>query len=98
MTNFLTANEGFNFLKSHGYDSSKFITKQGLQRIFYECENRMWRLGDRLLPNGVWVDGGSDWVALHREFVNYVVNSEDEIVVGLKKVFNYTLLPAEVRN
>lgn len=45
---------------------------------------------------GVRVDGGSDWLCLNRDFVNYVVNSRDQLVTGLKKVYSYTLLPAEV--
>ena len=44
------------------------------------------------------MDGGSDWIALHYDFVNYVVTTEDELVNGLLKVFDFTLLPAEVRN
>lgn len=58
----------------------------------------MWRVGDRKLPAGILIDGGSDWVALHRDFVSYVViNEEDELVRGLREVFRHTLLPAEVR-
>lgn len=44
------------------------------------------------------MDGGSDWIALHKDFVRYAIESEDELVIGLKTVFKYTLLPAEVRN
>jgi len=39
---------------------------------------------------------GSDWIALHRDFVEYAVRSDDDLVSGLKTVFKYTLLPAEV--
>lgn len=43
------------------------------------------------------IDGGSDWVALSRPFVEYVTSSQkDELVEGLLLVFKHTLLPAEV--
>lgn len=73
-----------------------FIRKQGLDRLFYECDTHMWRLGDRKIPEGVAVDGGSDWFLVNRRFVDYVVNSQDELVVGMKQFYAYTLLPAEV--
>lgn len=94
---FLSINNGKNFLKSHGRDVQKFIQKQGLDKTFDECEYRMWRVGDRKLPTGILMDGGSDWIALHRDFVKYTVESEDELVAGLKIVFKHTLLPAEVK-
>jgi protein xylosyltransferase len=74
----------------------KFIQKQGLDKTFDECEYRMWRVGDRKLPLGIVVDGGSDWIALHRDFVEYLTKSGNELVTGLKSVFKHTLLPAEV--
>ncbi len=43
---------GFNFLKSHGNNTKKFISKQGLDKVFVECQHRMWRVGDRKLPRG----------------------------------------------
>ncbi|XP_015587358.1 xylosyltransferase oxt [Cephus cinctus] len=93
---FLTWNKGMNFVKSHGREVQRFITKQGLDKTFVECEARMWRVGDRKLPLGIQVDGGSDWVALSRDFVEYVTKSmPDPLVSGLLKVFQYTLLPAE---
>jgi len=42
------------------------------------------------------MDGGSDWVGLHRDFVEYVVTTEDGLVNGLLTIFEHTLLPAEV--
>lgn len=56
----------------------------------------MWRLGDRELPSSIDFDGGSDWIVLNRVFVQYVVNSEDSLVSGLKHLYKYALLPAEV--
>lgn len=51
---FLTNNKERNFLKSHGHDTNKFLQKQGLDRTFLECENHMWRIGERHLPLGEW--------------------------------------------
>ncbi|XP_015432599.1 PREDICTED: xylosyltransferase oxt [Dufourea novaeangliae] len=72
LVQFLSLNKGMNFVKSHGREVQRFITKQGLDKTFVECETRMWRIGDRKLPNGIQIDGGSDWVALSRDFVEYV--------------------------
>lgn len=42
------------------------------------------------------VDGGSDWIALSRRFIEYVANPEpDDLITGLLKIFKHTLLPAE---
>ncbi|XP_063241407.1 xylosyltransferase oxt [Bacillus rossius redtenbacheri] len=99
LVNFLTANKGRNFVKSHGREVQRFIQKQGLDKTFVECDAHMWRAGDRQLPWGVQVDGGSDWVALSRPFVEYVsaglAARTDPLIVGLNTVFKYTLLPAE---
>lgn len=57
----------------------------------------MWRLGERSIPEGLEVSGGSDWFALNRRFVEYVINSQDDLVLGLKRFYSYALLPAEVR-
>lgn len=56
----------------------------------------MWRLGERSIPDGLEVSGGSDWFALNRRFVDYVINSQDNLVSGLKQFYSYALLPAEV--
>ncbi|KAL8569523.1 hypothetical protein ACOMHN_002070 [Nucella lapillus] len=95
LTRYLTAYKGLNFLKSHGKDTLRFIKKQGLDQTFYECENHLWRIGHRPLPSGVRVDGGSDWVCLHRDFAHYLVRESDELLTGLKALYKYTLLPAE---
>lgn len=45
---------------------------------------------------GIQIDGGSDWVALNRDFVEYVVRKNpDPLVAGLVRLFRFTLLPAE---
>uniref|UniRef100_H3D3E5 Xylosyltransferase 1 n=1 Tax=Tetraodon nigroviridis TaxID=99883 RepID=H3D3E5_TETNG len=92
---FLSRYRNMNFIKSHGRDNARFIRKQGLDRLFYECDTHMWRLGDRKIPEGVSVDGGSDWFLLNRLFVEYVINSQDDLVANMKRFYAYTLLPAE---
>lgn len=56
----------------------------------------MWRLGERQIPVGIVVDGGSDWFVLTRSFVEYVVYTDDPLVTQLRQFYTYTLLPAEV--
>ncbi|PIO73342.1 hypothetical protein TELCIR_04697 [Teladorsagia circumcincta] len=36
------------YMSSHGYNTGRFIQKQGFDFVFVECENRMWRIGKRL--------------------------------------------------
>nr|KAG5714701.1 hypothetical protein BaRGS_000189 [Batillaria attramentaria] len=95
LTNYLTAYKGLTFLKSHGKDTPRFIKKQGLDQTFYECENHLWRIGRRPLPNGIRVDGGSDWICLYRDFARYIATKDDELLQGLSSFYKYTLLPAE---
>ncbi|XP_071616515.1 xylosyltransferase 1 isoform X1 [Heliangelus exortis] len=92
---FLSRYRDMNFLKSHGRDNARFIRKQGLDRLFLECDTHMWRLGDRKIPEGIAVDGGSDWFLLNRKFVEYVTFSNDDLVTKMKRFYSYTLLPAE---
>ena len=75
----------------------RFLRKQGLLRTFYECDYHLWRVGNRSVPTGIRVDGGSDWICLSREFTHYITSSQDELVQGLNQYFTYALLPAEVR-
>ena len=95
LVKYLSDKRGRNFLKSHGRETKVFVRKQGLDRTFLECENHMWRLGHRYLPAGIRIDGGSDWICLHRDFAEYVSEGLDETIVGLRKVFLHTLLPGE---
>ncbi|CAG5928976.1 unnamed protein product [Menidia menidia] len=95
LVTFLTKYRNMNFIKSHGRDNARFIRKQGLDRLFYECDTHMWRLGDRKIPEGISVDGGSDWFLLNRMFVEYVINSKDDLVTNMNRFYAYTLLPAE---
>ncbi|XP_013190874.2 xylosyltransferase oxt [Amyelois transitella] len=95
LENFLSVNKGLNFVKSHGREVQRFIKKQGLDKTFIECDTHMWRVGERKLPRGIVIDGGSDWVALSPQFVSYVTGKQDELLEGLEIVFKHTLLPAE---
>ncbi|KAH8278229.1 hypothetical protein KR044_002927 [Drosophila immigrans] len=97
LVDFMSANRGRNFVKGHGRETQRFIQKQGLDKTFVECDTHMWRIGDRKLPAGIQVDGGSDWVALSRPFVRYVTqpSKEDTLLQELLRIFRHTLLPAE---
>ncbi|EDO36835.1 predicted protein, partial [Nematostella vectensis] len=95
LSSFLRSHRDVNFLKPHGRDIARFIKKQGLDRTFLQCDEHMWRLGDRKLPADLDIDGGSDWIALNRKYCDYLVTSRDELVTGLKHMYRYTLLPAE---
>ncbi|KAJ0178283.1 hypothetical protein K1T71_006106 [Dendrolimus kikuchii] len=95
LENFLSVNKGLNFVKSHGREVQRFIKKQGLDKTFIECDTHMWRVGERKLPTGIIIDGGSDWIALSPDFVSYVVGKHDELLAGLDIIFQHTLLPAE---
>ncbi|XP_005187548.1 xylosyltransferase oxt [Musca domestica] len=94
---FLWANRNRNFVKGHGRETQRFIQKQGLDKTFVECDTHMWRIGDRKLPTGIQIDGGSDWIGLSRPFVEYVIQNKDsdELLKGLMIIFRHTLLPAE---
>jgi len=49
-----------------------------------------------IISTGIQIDGGSDWFALSREFVEYVADpNSDSLVTNLSRLFRYTLLPAE---
>ncbi|KAG5670975.1 hypothetical protein PVAND_001203 [Polypedilum vanderplanki] len=96
LTEFLSVNRDKNFVKSHGREVHRFIQKQGLDKTFVECDTHMWRIGDRNLPDGIQIDGGSDWICLSRKFVSYVTAEiRDDLIEGLLKIFQHTLLPAE---
>lgn len=75
---------------------SRFIQKQGLDRTFVQCDNHMWRVDSRALPPDISVDGGSDWIAIHRNYSRYLVTNKDTFLTDLKRYYQFTLLPAEV--
>lgn len=93
---YLLINNGKSFCKSHGRETEKFVRKQGLNKVFYECENRMWRLHHRGMPENLQINGGSDWFALHRSLCEYAnSDANDGVLKELNVWYNYTLLPAE---
>ncbi|VDM61750.1 unnamed protein product [Angiostrongylus costaricensis] len=91
----LKLNPHKSYLSSHGYNTARFIQKQGFDFVFVECENHMWRIGKRNeFPRNLRVDGGSDWVVLHRNFAEYSI-SDDELAVKLRTLFSSVILPVE---
>ncbi|KJH51533.1 Core-2/I-Branching enzyme [Dictyocaulus viviparus] len=91
----LRLNPHKSYMSSHGYNTARFIQKQGFDFVFIECENRMWRIGRRdEFPRNLRVDGGSDWLVLHREFAEYSI-SDDELAVKLRSLFSSVILPVE---
>ena len=74
----------------------RFIQKQGLDRTFVECDNHMWRVDNRPLPGDITVDGGSDWIAIHRNYSRYLVTDRSRFLTSLKRYYEFSLLPAEV--
>jgi hypothetical protein len=43
----LLRNRGNTFVRSHGGPPARFISKQGLDKVFVECDTHMWRVADR---------------------------------------------------
>ena len=76
----------------------RYSKRQGLEKIFLQCENRMWRVADRKLPMGLQFNGASDWFCLNHEFISYILHSDHDYLQNLKQFFNYTILPSEVKN
>lgn len=88
------SNNGKSFLASHGYNTGKFIHKQGFEFVFSECDNRMFRIGQREFPENLRIDGGSDWVGIHRGLADFSISNE-ELPKKLRKMFESILLPLE---
>lgn len=95
LVRFLRVHRGSNFVKTHGGDINKFIQKQGLDRTFVECDNHMWRVDNRELPPDITLDGGSDWIAINRNYSRYLVTDKSPFLTGLKRYYEFSLLPAE---
>ncbi|KAH7637723.1 xylosyltransferase oxt [Dermatophagoides farinae] len=96
---YLSLNRERNFIKSHGKNTFDFIQTQALNKVFVQCERRMWRIADRSLIKGIVWDGGSDWMILSQSFCRYVTNElnnrRSSLVHGLRNYFEFSLLPAE---
>uniref|UniRef100_A0A915LVD5 protein xylosyltransferase n=1 Tax=Meloidogyne javanica TaxID=6303 RepID=A0A915LVD5_MELJA len=83
------------FLSSHGYNTASFLHKQGFNFHFLECEKRMWRVAKRSdFPLNLRLDGGSDWLIIHRDLAKYSVSNED-LPSNLRLLFTTILLPLE---
>uniref|UniRef100_A0A915P534 protein xylosyltransferase n=1 Tax=Meloidogyne floridensis TaxID=298350 RepID=A0A915P534_9BILA len=83
------------FLSSHGYNTASFLNKQGFNFHFLECEKRMWRVAKRNdFPLNLRLDGGSDWLIIHRDLAEYSVSNED-LPSNLRLLFTTILLPLE---
>lgn len=46
----------------------------------------MYRVGSRLLPQHMLIDGGSDWFTLHRSFADFLL-SDNAFIRDLRSVF-----------
>ncbi|KAI6190281.1 Protein xylosyltransferase [Aphelenchoides bicaudatus] len=91
----LTENKGNSFVSAHGYNTGTFLKKQGYNFHFLQCEQRMWRFSPRNnYPKFLRIDGGSDWVIIHREFAKFAI-SDLEVPKQLRKLFSSILLPLE---
>lgn len=49
---YLSLNKEKNFVKSHGKNTYDFVHMQAADKIFIECENHMFRIGNRQLIEG----------------------------------------------
>ena len=56
----------------------------------------MWRVDNRELPPDITLDGGSDWIAINRNYSHYLVTDKGPFLTGLKRYYEFSLLPAEV--
>ncbi|KAA3681206.1 protein xylosyltransferase [Paragonimus westermani] len=92
---YLSTHPGKIFLGSNP-NMPRFVVAQGMDRIFAYCDQHIWHLGRRPYPTGIVFDGGSDWMVLPREFVDYIVHSHDVVLTKLKQYATYSLLPVEM--
>ncbi|CAL8085627.1 unnamed protein product [Calicophoron daubneyi] len=94
LVTYLSNNQGKIFLVS-AKDRPRYILAQAMDRMFADCDHYVWHLGPRSLPIGLVLDGGSDWMALPREFAEYVTFGNDPVLMAVKKYYRYSLLPVE---
>uniref|UniRef100_A0A182LT57 protein xylosyltransferase n=1 Tax=Anopheles culicifacies TaxID=139723 RepID=A0A182LT57_9DIPT len=91
LTQFLTANRGRNFLQIQGIVTvDQFITESGYDHNFLECDNRMWCIGNRKVPDGIITNGGSDWFCLSRDFIRYALDERHDQVADLMHLMEHT--------
>ncbi|EDV27962.1 uncharacterized protein TRIADDRAFT_21022, partial [Trichoplax adhaerens] len=94
-TAYLSLRKGKNFISSMSISTAEFVKRQGLNFLFYECDNRMWRIGKRSIPSHLHFYGGSDWIILSYQFCSYLVTSSDPFINDIILFYKYALLPAE---
>ena len=92
---YLAQHQGMNFIWSTKAPNDKFLSENSMINTFVECEAHMYLLGPRTLPEGTQFDGGSDWYALSRNFVEYIALSEDPLLKDLYSIYDHSLMAAE---
>jgi protein xylosyltransferase len=66
-----------------------------MKKMFYNCDDHMYKVGERSLPFGLQWVGGSDWVVLHKDFAHYLVTSDDALVRGMTNFYFYSIMAPE---
>ena len=92
---YLRTRVGKNFVAVGWKDMVRFQEGQGMRKVFYNCDDHMYRVGDRNIPFGLQWVGGSDWFTLHKDFVHYLVFSDDALVRGLTTFYFYSIMAPE---
>ena len=93
--NELKTNDGKNYVATADRDLIADQEGQGLNNLFYNCEDHMFMIGRRNLPFGLQWVLGSDWFLLHRDVVHYLATSDDGLVRGLISFYFYTVIGPE---
>ncbi|VDP81276.1 unnamed protein product [Schistosoma curassoni] len=96
LVTYLSHNRDKIFLRSFSHTGQSFLRNQGFGQLFLECDSYVWHLGERSVPSGIILDGGSDWMILPKIFVDYVIYSDANLLRDIKEYFRYSLLPVEV--
>ncbi|VDO74210.1 unnamed protein product [Schistosoma mattheei] len=95
LVTYLSHNRDRIFLRSFSHTGQSFLRNQGFGQLFLECDSYVWHLGERSVPSGIILDGGSDWMILPKIFVDYVIYSDANLLRDIKEYFRYSLLPVE---
>ena len=56
----------------------------------------MWKVTKRTIPYGIQFHDGNDWFILNSKLSKYIVNTSDDFLNNLKKMFNHHIMPLEV--
>ena len=94
---YLSEHVGMNFVYNHPHDNVK--NKMSFHdHTFVECDEYMYRIGPRTLPQGIQYYSGSDFFCLSRNFAEYVTDTSgnnDTLLQGLYSVYNYSIAAPE---